>query len=133
MCVFNRVYAFGTRFQSHFFARNDISWRVRKPNAKHNSFQMVTIFFYFFLQHISYTLCHLCSRRFWQSTFSTDPWLSWADPEGGGGDRESGSPLKNQKNLGFLSNTCPGLLKNYKATKPAFNVGPLSARQQNAI
>ena len=25
------------------------------------------------------------SRRFWQSTFSTDPWLSWADPEGGTG------------------------------------------------
>ena len=47
-------YAFGTRFQSRFFARKDISWRVRKPNAKQNRFQVVTIlFFTFFLQHIS--------------------------------------------------------------------------------
>ena len=46
-------YAFGTRFQSRFFARKDISWRVRKPNAKQNRFQIVTICFYFFLQQIS--------------------------------------------------------------------------------
>ena len=32
-----------------------------------------------------------------------------------------------------LSNTCPNSLKNYKATKPAFNVGPSSAHQRNAI
>ena len=34
-------------------------------------------------------------------------------------------PLKNHKNLGFLSNTGPDPLKNHKATKPAFNVGYL--------
>ena len=33
----------------------------------------------FFLQHISLTLFHLCPRRFWQSTFSTDP--SWCFKE----------------------------------------------------
>ena len=32
------------------FCYKDISWRVRKPNAKQNRFQIVTIFF---LQHIS--------------------------------------------------------------------------------
>ena len=32
-------------------------------------------------------------------------------------------PEKSQK-IGFLSNTGPVVLKNYKATKPAFNVGP---------
>ena len=48
-----------------------------------------------------------------------------------GGDPDP--PLKNHKNLGFLSNTGPDPLKNYKATKPAFNVGPPSARQRNAI
>ena len=32
------------------------------------------------------------------------------------------------KNIGFPSNT-----ENHKATKPAFNVGPSSARQRNAI
>ena len=41
-------YAFGTRFQSRFFARKYISWRVRKPNAKQNRFQIVTIVFTFF-------------------------------------------------------------------------------------
>ena len=30
--------------------------------------------FFYFLQHVSLTLFHLCTRRFWQSTFSTDPW-----------------------------------------------------------
>ena len=49
------------------------------------------------------------------------------------GDRGSGPSLKNHKNIGFLSNTGPDPLKNHKATKPAFNVGPSSARQQNAI
>ena len=54
LCAFLMgFYAFGTIFQSRFFARKDISWRMRKPNAKQNRFQIVTIFFYFFLQHIS--------------------------------------------------------------------------------
>ena len=40
LCAFLMgFYAFGTRFQSRFFARTDISWRVRKPNAKQNRFQ----------------------------------------------------------------------------------------------
>ena len=41
--------------------------------------------------------------------------------------------LKNHKNIGFLSNSGPDLLKNHKATEPAFNVGSSSARQRNAI
>ena len=58
--------------------------------------------------------------------------LTWAYPEGGGGggDRGSGPPLKNYNNIGFLSNTGPDPLKNHKATKPAFNFGPLLARQR---
>ena len=47
--------------------------------------------------------------------------LSWADPEGGPG---------NHKSIGFLSNTGPDPLENHQATKPAFNVGPSSARQR---
>ena len=42
------------------------------------------------------------------------------------------TPLENHKNIGFLSNN-PDPLKNHKATKPAFNVGPSFARQPNAI
>ena len=42
-------------------------------------------------------------------------------------------PLKNRKNIWFLSKTGPDPLKNHKATKPAFNAGPTSARKRNAI
>ena len=49
LCAFLMCfYAFGTRFQSRFFARKDIFWRVRKPHAKQNRFQIVTILFTFF-------------------------------------------------------------------------------------
>ena len=47
-----------------------------------------------------------------------------ADPEGG--------PPVNHKNIGFLSNTGLDPLKNHKATKAAFNVGPTMARQRIA-
>ena len=50
---------------------------------------------------------------------------------GRGWDRGSGPPpLKNNRNKGFLSNTGLDPLKNRKATKPAFNVGPSSAHQR---
>ena len=55
---------------------------------------------------------------------------------GGGGWGGTGGldpPLENHKNIGFLSNTGLDPLKNHKATKPAFNFGPLSACQRNAI
>ena len=57
----------------------------------------------------------------------------WADPEGGQGVRTPPSPLRNKKDMGFLSNTSPDPLKNHKATKPAFSVEPVSTRQRNAI
>ena len=43
----------------------------------------------------------------------------------GGGQAKT---LKNHKKIGFSSNTGPDPLKNRKATKPVFNVGPSSAR-----
>ena len=62
--------------------------------------------------------------------------VSCTNPEEGGGGAGAlpppPSPLKNQQNIGFQSNTSPDPLKIHKATKPAFNVGPSSARQQNA-
>ena len=42
-------------------------------------------------------------------------------------------PLENRKNIGSFSNTGLNPLKNHKATKPAFNVGPSSAHKRNAI
>ena len=52
---------------------------------------------------------------------------SCADPEGGQG---VWTPLKNHKNVGFSSITVLDPLKNHKATKRAFNVGPSSACQR---
>ena len=43
----------------------------------------------------------------------------------GGGTGGPDHPLKNHKNIGFLSNTGPDPLKNHKAAKPAFTYGPL--------
>ena len=36
--------------------------------------------------------------------------------------------LENHNSIGFFSNTGPDPLENHKATKPAFNDGPLSFR-----
>ena len=55
----------------------------------------------------------------------------WAGSEGRG-DRGPDPPYC-LKNIGFLCKTCADPLKNHKATKPAFNVGPSSALQRNAI
>ena len=46
-----------------------------------------------------------------------------ADPEGEGERDLDPPPLKNYKNIGFLSKSGPDPLKNHKATKPAFNDG----------
>ena len=60
-----------------------------------------------------------------------------ADPERG--TWGSGlSPLKNRKNIGFLSNTGPDpLKKNHKAAKPAFNngsfIGSRAKRHLNGV
>ena len=60
---------------------------------------------------------------------------SWADPEvgTGGPDPPPPPPPVNHKNIGFLGNTGPNPLKNHKATNPALNVWPSSARQRKAI
>ena len=52
---------------------------------------------------------------------------------GGQGVRTPPPTLKNHKNIGFLKQYWSGSPENHKATKPAFNVGPSSARQRNAI
>ena len=57
---------------------------------------------------------------------------SCADRERGGAGEPDPQALKNHK-IGFLSNTGQDPLKNHKAAKPAFNVGPSTARQRNTI
>ena len=53
---------------------------------------------------------------------------SCALPEG-----EGCGPMGNHNTIGFLSNTCSEPTKTRRATKSAFNVGPQSAGQRNAI
>ena len=81
---------------------------------------------YFIHVSMNYNTIHIPNTQL--SMFSS----ACADLEGG---RGSGSPLKYHKNIVFFSNTGSDPLKNHKATctKPAFNVGPSSARQRNAI
>ena len=47
------------------------------------------------------------------------------------GDPPPPPPLNNHKIIGFLSNSAPEPLKNYKATEPALKVGPSPACQRN--
>ena len=51
----------------------------------------------------------------------------------GTGGPDHPPPMKNHKNIGFFKNTGPDPMKNLKATKSAFSVGPSSARKRNAI
>ena len=57
---------------------------------------------------------------------------SMGESRGGTGDPDPPPPEKSQ-NIEFLINSGPDPLENHNATKPAFNYGPLSARQRNAI
>ena len=50
--------------------------------------------------------------------------------ERGKGSPDPPPPLKNQKRIGFLSNTGPDPLKNHKVSKLTFNVGQSSATSE---
>ena len=58
---------------------------------------------------------------------------TWVDPERGTGGSDSPPPLKNHKNIGYLSNTGQDPLKNHKASKPAFDFGPSTAHQRITV
>ena len=62
----------------------------------------------------------------------TPRFVACANPEWGAWGPDP-TPLKNHKDIGFRGNTGPDPLKFHKANKTAFNRGPLSARQRNAI
>ena len=83
----------------------------------------------FSTQHVVYISRLTCIYQTEKDIFETESSASGA-PEGGPG---SGPPLKNHKNIGFLTNTGPDPLKDQRATKPAFNVEPSSVCQRKAI
>ena len=58
---------------------------------------------------------------------------AWADPDGGGATGGPDPPPEKSQKYRISCNAGPDPLKNHKATKPAFNVVPSSARQRNAI
>ena len=79
----------------------------------------------------SYNLVRLCVR--WSPHAERNITVFQMHATGGSrGGTEGPDPLKNHKNIGFPSNIDPDP-PNHKATKPAFNGGPLSTHQQNAI
>ena len=71
--------------------------------------------------------CNNC----WKKTHQSTQFYNFIRGSRGGTGVQT-HPEKSQK-LGFLNNTGPDLLKNHKAAKPAFNVGPSSARQRMAF
>ena len=88
--------------------------------------------------------CNLCWLFVWTVNFDTNEsftcqWhlLFSAMHRSKGGRRGQGVLilyfLENHKAMEFLSNTGPDPVENQKATKPAFNGGPSSARQRNTI
>ena len=83
----------------------------------------------------SYNLVWLCVL--WSRYISDKYLLSDAChvriQRGGGGDRGSGPPLKNHKNIGFPSNIYPDPLKITKLPSQHSMVGHWLTRQQNAI
>ena len=98
LCAFlMRFMRLGPGFSHDFFARKDISWRVRKPNAKQNRFLIVMIFFTFFfsifLRHyVTYVPVGIGKVLLALILGCHD---SWADPEGGAGGPDP--PEKSQK------------------------------------
>ena len=91
-----------------------------------------TTFFEKFFQEYQQSVKQFGSRSKLLQRLSADDTSTCADPEGvtRGPDPP---PLKNHKNIGFLSNSGPVPLKSYEATEPAFNVGLSSAPQRNAM
>ena len=57
--------------------------------------------------------------------------MRWGGGGGGGGDSGPNPPPPEKS--GFLSDTGLDSMKNHKASKPVFYVGPSSARQRNTI
>ena len=83
--------------------------------------------------HMSWPVVYECGISWSFSLVFFSLWhLSMDGSRGGSGSLPPPPPLK-LTNIGFLSNTGQDPLKNHKATKQAFNVGPSSARQRNAI
>ena len=68
-------------------------------------------------------MCSILCERF-EDTYCLNIWHIFV--RGGGGTTWADT----ERGQGFLSNTGAEPLKNHKATKPAFNVGPLLACQE---
>ena len=74
-------------------------------------------------------LCHILGMSSIRVKFSGLLYIHARFQRGGGGC----GPMGNHNTIGFLSNTGSEPTKTRKATKSAFNVGPQSAGQRNAI
>ena len=115
-----------------------VIWMTRKPIFRdlwHHCIKLARIYkawservseimFFAFFKDYSYTF----NIYVFQSLLS--PCIGIRRSRGGTGGPD---PPENEKAIWFLSNIDPDALKNHKATKPACNIKPSSACQQNAI
>ena len=128
--VFMRL---GADFSHIFLLEKIFLGALENINTKQNRFRIVTIFFTFFYSIFLRHYVTYVPAGFGKVLLALILGCHGRIQRGGQGVRTPLPLLKNHKILGFLSNTGPDILKNHKATKPAFNFGPLSARQRNAI
>ena len=115
MCVFNVILCVWDQISVTIFLLEKIFfWRVRKPHAKQNRFQIVTILFTFFfsifLRH--YVTYIYVPTGFGKVLLALILGCHGRIQRGRAGVRTP--PLKNHEKLGFLSNTGPDLPKNRK-------------------
>ena len=115
-------YAFGTKFQPRCFARKDISWRVRKPNAKQNRFQEVTISFLHFSSAYFLDIMSPVPSGFGKVLLALILGCHGRIQRGGTGGPDHPPPLKITKNRVSKQYWSRSPEKS-QATKPAFNVG----------
>ena len=112
-----------------FFTFQHLNYSLfSSKTSREIGYKSLSVFFYFVIvQFLNMSLkqCH-------EKTAFGDPCKVRSSRRGTGGPDPPPPPEKSQ-NIGFLSNTGPDPLKNHKATKTAFNVGPSSASQRNAI
>ena len=92
----------------------------------------IGIFLFFFYWNSNIQAIHLNHSVFVKVTLNFDYMTaSMRGSKGGWAGGPDPPPLKNYKNIGFLSNSGPDPLKNHNAPEPAFNVGPSSVCQRN--
>ena len=107
---------------------------MKKPNAKQNRFQIVTIFFLLFSSAYFLDIMSPMFPQVLANTFGTDPWLSWADPERGTGGPDPSEKLQKFRVSKQHLSRSPEKPHSYKASIQCLaNIGPPAKRHLNGV